>query len=577
MTEFEEAATASSRRLPREQAEFGQLTLPMAAPIPVNAQLDGLTDHGEVFTRRWVVDLILDLVGYTPDRDLANSVAIEPSCGSGAFVVPMVERLLASIESRGQEVAESHSAIQATDLLPRNVVACREKVLRVLEASNISAHVRESLVASWLGCDDFLLNPAEVGSADFVVGNPPYLRLEAVPDVLSDAYRQACTTMSGRADVYVGFYEHGLRALQEGGSLGFICADRWMRNSYGARLRALVSSAWSVDVVMPMTGIDAFEDEVDAYPAITIISRQPQITGPLIVETEPSFDSLQAPKVVAAASAPPGTRLQEDGFRSAHLKSWFVGMAGWPSGSPERLDVLAELESALPSLEDEATGTRVGIGVASGADKVFIVDKDHGVEPERLMPLASPRDISGGRVAWRGKMLVNPWDTNGLVALEDWPGFAAYLGGHREQLEKRHTARRGNWHKTIDRVSPALLPQAKLYLPDFKEHLFPVRDDGETYPHHNLYWITSESWDLRVLGGLLMSDIANMFIEAYSVRMRGGFLRFQAQYLRKIRVPALGAISAADELALATAFEERDRVAASKIALRVYNVPELPR
>ena len=65
----------------------------------------------------------------------------------------------------------------------------------------------------------------------------------------------------------------------------------------------------------------------------------------------------------------------------------------------------------------------------------------------------------------------------------------------------------------------------------------PVLDRGETYPHHNLYYLTSKVWDLEVLGGLLLSRVAQLFIQAYCVRMRGGTLRFQAQYLRRIRVP----------------------------------------
>ena len=51
------------------------------APNPV-------ADYGEVFTRRWIVDLILDLVGYVPDRDLSETVLVEPSCGAGAFSSP---------------------------------------------------------------------------------------------------------------------------------------------------------------------------------------------------------------------------------------------------------------------------------------------------------------------------------------------------------------------------------------------------------------------------------------------------------------------------------------------------------
>ena len=51
----------------------------------LSASLAEATDeYGAVFTRRWVVELILDLVGYTPERDLAAMRAIEPACGGGA-------------------------------------------------------------------------------------------------------------------------------------------------------------------------------------------------------------------------------------------------------------------------------------------------------------------------------------------------------------------------------------------------------------------------------------------------------------------------------------------------------------
>jgi len=52
-----------------------------------------IDNHGEIFTRRWVVDTILDLVGYTSEANLATNVIVEPSCGSGAFLGPVSERL----------------------------------------------------------------------------------------------------------------------------------------------------------------------------------------------------------------------------------------------------------------------------------------------------------------------------------------------------------------------------------------------------------------------------------------------------------------------------------------------------
>ena len=87
--------------------------------------------------------------------------------------------------------------------------------------------------------------------------------------------------MRGRADLYVAFFEAALRQLKENGVCAFICADRWMRNQYGAELRELVTSGYSVEVVLEMHNANAFHDEVDAYPAITVIRHKGQ--GPAVV------------------------------------------------------------------------------------------------------------------------------------------------------------------------------------------------------------------------------------------------------------------------------------------------------
>jgi adenine-specific DNA-methyltransferase len=533
-------------------------------------------EHGEVFTRRWVVELILDLVGYSAEHDLARRIALEPACGHGAFLVPLIERLLESARRHGVDVSELGGAVVALDLREENVAASRDAARAVLQASGVERDLAVDLATRWIQQRDFLLDSPPEASVDFVVGNPPYIRLEAVAPERSAAYRRACTTMGGRADVYIGFYEHGLLALRECGRLGFICADRWMRNAYGARLREMVASGWSVDALISMTGVDAFEEEVDAYPAITVLSRQAQNHGPLIVETKPEFGEPDAGEVARLGQLAEVEPRSTSRYRVARLHHWFEGQSGWPHGSPEQLQLIADLEAEFPALEDPISGTKVGIGVATGADRIFVVSSEDLVEHERLLPLALPRDIATGKIVWSGRYLVNPWDADGLVDLGQWPRLAAYLGSHEPLLSRRHTAKSGRWYRTIDRVIEGLVDRPKLYLPDFKEAIFPVLDSGSTYPHHNLYWVSSEGWDLRVLGGLLLSDVSNLFIEAYSVRMRGGFLRFQAQYLRRIRVPRHEAVDSETAAALAAAFDARDRVEATRLSLRLFGLSELP-
>ena len=58
--------------------------------------------------------------------------------------------------------------------------------------------------------------------------------------------------------------------------------------------------------------------------------------------------------------------------------------------------------------------------------------------------------------------------------------------------------------------------------------------------------------------------------------MRGGFLRFQAQYLRRIRVPPRDSIDADVAASLADAFLRRDREAATRLALPLYGLDGIP-
>ena len=188
--------------------------------------------------------------------------------------------------------------------------------------------------------------------------------------------------------------------------------------------------------------------------------------------------------------------------------------------------------------------------------------------------MLAAQDIASGTPRWSGRFLVNPWEGGRLVDLQKYPGLASYLKRHSSRIKQRHVARNrpASWYRTIDRVDPELQRRPKLLLPDLKSAAHPVLDTGEFYPHHNLYYVVSDKWDLEVLGGLLLSDIANLFVGAYCVKMRGGTYRFQAQYLRKIRVPAPDAIDAATAASLADAFRCRDRTAATAAAAALYGI-----
>jgi adenine-specific DNA-methyltransferase len=546
--------------------------------LAVPASLEEAVEHGEVFTRPWVVELILDLVGYTADRDLAALRLVEPACGEGAFLGPIARRLSSSCRKSGKQITAASDAVQALDLLEHNVVRARARVVDELVTDGWPKADADKVARAWVRQGDYLLQPIrDERQSDVVVGNPPYIRIEDVPAVRMAAYRSACPTMGGRADIYIGFYETALRSLAADGRLGFICADRWMRNQYGRGLRRLVSRGFGMQTVLTLHDVDAFQDQVSAYPAITVIRRKRQGDS-VAADTVRGFGEKEAADFLTWTR---GSAHQNHTatWSASRLPHWFDGDDSWPAASPARLAMLEHLSERFNVLEDRSTGTRFSIGVATGADKVFLTDDAALVESDRLLPLAMAADTASGRLDWGGTYLVNPWNTaGGLVNLSEYPRLSTYLARNADLLRKRYVAGKqpDRWYKTIDKVDHSLVRRPKLLLPDMKQAIHPVLDEGGLYPHHNLYYLVSDRWDLSVLGGLLLSKVAEAFVAAYAVKMRGGTLRFQAQYLRKIRVPAPESISAADAALLAAAFRARDVAAATDAALRVYGLAELP-
>ncbi|MFJ2130987.1 Eco57I restriction-modification methylase domain-containing protein [Streptomyces sp. NPDC087845] len=539
----------------------------MAAAAP------GEIEYGEVFTRRWVVETILDLVGYTANRDLTRMKLVEPSIGSGAFFVPVLERLLESAKVHGTKLPTLAPCLYGLDLQHEHVATCRKKSEDMLQAAGASPAEARALSEGWLRHGDFLLDevPTDV---DFVIGNPPYIRTEDLDDETEAAYRKTWRTMRGRADIYVGFYERSLSMLASGGKIGFICADRWMRNAYGKHLRGLVTSRYAVESVWQMHDVDAFEVEVSAYPAITVLAHSEQGSATFI-DTTAAFGAASASEVLTFAQ---GTveEASGQGWEGARLPSWFDTDDFWPAGSPHTIKLLEHLQENFPTLESDGT-TKISIGVATGADKAYIINPDAGidVEQDRLTPIVMADDIRAGSLTTPSKMLLNPWDDEGrLVDLADYPKFAAALASH-PNVKKRFVARKNpsTWHRTIDKVYPGLAERPKLLLQDMKAQITPVLEPGGYYPHHNLYYVVSSSWDMEVLGGLLLSRVAEAFVSAYGVKMRGGTLRFQAQYLRKIAVPRPETIL--DDIAsrLRAAFRASDRAAATRAAEEAYGLP----
>ena len=530
----------------------------------------GIEQRGAVFTRREVVEFILDLSGYTADRPLMKMRLLEPSFGGGDFLIPAIDRLLEGWTKAGRPdpYRSLANALRAVELHRQSFEETRGKVVAHLVSAGISRHAAESLADQWLIFGDFLLIDLD-GQFDFVIGNPPYVRQELIADALMVEYRARYRTIYDRADIYVPFIERSLQSLSPSGHLGFICADRWMKNRYGGPLRQFVADNFHLKVYVDMVDTPAFHSDVIAYPAIVVIGSEAGKTTRIAHRPTINFEELTALARILKAKGKPDP---DSGVKV--LQGVAAGAEPWILESSDQLSLIRRLEQDFPTIED--AGCKVGIGVATGADKAFIGQLDElDVEADRILPLVMTRDILSGTVAWRGFGVINPFADDGrLVELDKYPRLRRYLEARRDQIAGRHVAQKApaNWYRTIDRIYPAVAAKPKLLIPDIKGQAHIVYEDEGLYPHHNLYYITSETWDLRALQAVLLSGIARLFVAVYSTKMRGGYLRFQAQYLRRIRVPAWKDVPKSLRERLIAAAALHDTAACNQVVFELYGL-----
>jgi methylase of polypeptide subunit release factors len=519
------------------------------------------TEKGQIYTQPRVVEFMLTALGLNEEFELDNIRILEPSCGEGEFVVAIAERLIQSSKIR-PSIAQLMNKVLAVDLVGKSISIARMKVLNLmLEYGYMKQDIHE-LLDNWFLTSDFLLEDIK---ADFthVVGNPPYVRVESIPKILLTAYRRQFSTMTDRADLYIPFYEKSLSLLKDNGTLSFICTDRWTKNTYGKSLRQFISNNYSLELFIDLYGIDAFESSVMTYPAITQIRKGKVHETALLHET--TFTDIEAQDIRDA--------INNKKSMIQMRKNIVNGSRPWLLGSSDQIALIKKLEKEFPLLED--AGCKIYIGAATGANKIYVVSKESvEIEDSRLLPVITASELKSGSIQWQGKHIINTYDESGVVCLKTYPKLASYLISHKEALSKRHVAKKDSskWFKTIDRVYEERSKSEKLLIPDISSEPVVIYDQGQYHPNNSIYYICSSTWNLHALRVVLLSDITKMFISIYSTKIAHGYLRFQAQHLRKLRVPQWNSIDPTLRQEMIDAGKLNDTANFTKLTCKMYKL-----
>ena len=231
--------------------------------------------------------------------ELEGIRVVDPSCGSGAFLIEAFDQLFDEY-AKGRAVLGELNELTLFDfnrtILENNLfgvdlngaaveiarLSCWIKTAapgKVLTSLDANIRAGNSVVsdanyhANALDWRQAFPKVFAEGGFDVVVGNPPYVRQEWIKEIkphLQGRFR----AYDGAADLYVYFYELGLEILRPGGRLGFIVTNKWMKAGYGENLRALLGSASWVERVVDFGHAKQFFPDADVFPCI-LTARKP--------------------------------------------------------------------------------------------------------------------------------------------------------------------------------------------------------------------------------------------------------------------------------------------------------------
>jgi SAM-dependent methyltransferase len=402
---------------------------------------------------------------------------LDPACGSGAFLIAAFDALAAEFERTNRALAELRGdTAHAGDLFDLSRTVLNENLFGIDKSAESVEITRLSL---WLKTaekgkkltfidrnirhgnsvvSDPLVDPVAFDWAigrtartyfeegippegeskdtydarwragfDVVIGNPPYVRQELLGAYKEHWKRTFDLTFDGTADLFVYFFERGLRVLKPGGRLGFIVSNKWLRGGYAERLRRHLGRDCTIESIVDFGHAPVFPD-ADAFPCIiTVRKAAPAPTHSVRVT--------QYPRELLGRESLAGF-VESNAFE---LPQSTLESGGWSLEPPAVRALLEKLRTRGTPLRSYA-GVKPFYGVKTGCNEAFLVDqatkerlcREDPRSAELLKKYLRGQDVARWSPVWAGLWMIF---TRRGVNIDEYPAIKAHLTAFRSQLE----------------------------------------------------------------------------------------------------------------------------------------------
>ena len=228
---------------------------------------------GQVFTPEWVVCELLDVVGYW-GADILRRHVMDNSCGKGAILIEVVRRYCYAWKRDADKTRdlkrELENYIHGIEIDKECYEACINKLDAVAKGYGVTGVKWNILHADAFSCVEKFER-----KMDYVIGNPPYVRIHNISEKVRECIAKLKYTC-GITDLYLAFMELGFRMLSHKGKMSLITPSFWMMSTGGDKLRRFIYERGWLRKVINMSDVRVFPG-VNTKTAISVFDSSDDI------------------------------------------------------------------------------------------------------------------------------------------------------------------------------------------------------------------------------------------------------------------------------------------------------------
>lgn len=319
------------------------------------------------------------------------------------------------------------------DRLPAKIVATAERFAVLLNRSRELIgrerfqNWQVSFPGVWKQWESVELN----GGFDAVIGNPPYVRHELLGSA-KPALKRAFQAYDGYADLYIYFYEQGLKLLAPGGRLSYVVTNKWLRAGYAEELRELFADKAWVEFVADFGHAKKFFPDADVFPSVIVV-RKPSA-------------SLTAPAETIVCAIPrddvPEKHLDEAVAKASYMlpRAHFT-KDNWIIEPPAVVALFNKIKGTGTALAD-VVGKAPMYGVKTGFNQAFLIDTptrdrlvaEHASADEIIRPYLRGQDVARWQAETTGLWMI--FARRG-INIDAYPSVKRHLESFQTRLQPR--------------------------------------------------------------------------------------------------------------------------------------------